>query len=268
MLRQGMFRQAIIKQAMSTQRILKQAMSWLVLPLILAMTSSSHAAEVLVAVANNFNRPLHAMVDSFNQATGHQLVVSTGSSGQIFSQVQNGAPYDVFLSADQKRPTALVENELATEQMTYAEGRVVLWSPIHDLYIDPISYLQQGKFLHIALANPKVAPYGVAATQVLEKLDLSDKLKPKVVMGKGLNPTYQYVVTGNAELGFLAMSQVIEDGELLPGTIWQIPDSLYEPIKQDAVLLNHGRDNPAAQAFMTYLRSPQAKAIIQDFGYR
>ncbi|SEF61851.1 molybdate ABC transporter substrate-binding protein [Vibrio hangzhouensis] len=246
----------------------KQRISLLVLPFIFGITSNCYAEEVFVAVANNFNRPLLAMTDSFHEATGHQLVISTGSSGQIFSQVKNGAPYDVFLSGDQKRPAALVNESLATGQMTYAEGRIVLWSPIKDLYSDAVTYLQEGKFLHIAIANPKVAPYGVAATQVLETLDLSHKLKPKVVMGKGLNPTYQYVVTGNAELGFLAMSQVIRDGELLPGTYWKIPDSLYEPIKQDAVLLRHGIENPAAKAFMAYLRTPQAKAIIQEFGYR
>lgn len=239
----------------------------LILAVVGLWSSFCLAEEVLVAVANNFHRPAQIVAAHFQQQTDHQIVLSTGSTGQIYSQITHGAPYDVFLSADQKRPALLVQKQIAKEPITYAKGRLVLWSPDKALFSDGRQALVFGGFEHIAVANPKLAPYGMASIQVMESLGVYPQLESKLVMGKGLNATYQYLVTGNAELGFLAMSQVLQDGGLLEGAHWLIPDRLYDPIKQDAVLLKHGYGNSGAKAFMTYLMSPEAKEIIQELGY-
>ncbi|MEF1291999.1 molybdate ABC transporter substrate-binding protein, partial [Vibrio sp. M260118] len=179
------------------------------------LSSFCLADDALVAVANNFHRPAQIIAAHFKQQTGHQILLSTGSTGQIYSQITHGAPYDVFLSADQKRPALLVQKQIATEQITYAKGRIVLWSPDKALFSDGQQALVSGEFEHIAVANPKVAPYGMASVQVMESLGVYPQLESKLVMGKGLNATYQYLVTGNAELGFLAMSQVVQNGSVL-----------------------------------------------------
>ncbi|PWI33597.1 molybdate ABC transporter substrate-binding protein [Vibrio albus] len=231
------------------------------------LSASIHAEEVTVAVANNFYRPMQAIAQDFKQVTGDDVVLSTGSTGQLYAQIVNGAPFDVFLAADTKRPAKLEESGLATGRFTYAQGRLVLWSPNKELLKGSEKVLLEPQVKHIAMANPKLAPYGLAAQQVMEKLGIYSELGSKFVLGKGLNPTYQFVVTGNADVGFLAMSQVYKDGQFAEGSHWEVPADLYEPIKQDAVVLNKAKDAPATQRLIQYLNSDRAKTLISSFGY-
>jgi molybdate transport system substrate-binding protein len=229
------------------------------------------ADEASVAVAANFLGPMKVLQDDFGKATGHRLTISGGSTGEFYNQIKNRAPFDLFLSADQKRPKALEEEGLAVEgsRFTYAAGRLVLWSAdpafIKD---DGPAVLKAGNFRQLALANPKVAPYGEAAVKVMKGLDLYAALEPKLVLGQSLSQTYQFVALRTAELGFLALSQVraIAPGEA-PGSYWLVPQEMHDPILQDAVLLKHGQDNAAARAFVDYLKGDQARGIIEESGY-
>ncbi|PJC86082.1 molybdate ABC transporter substrate-binding protein [Vibrio sp. HA2012] len=240
-----------------------------VVSILAAVLSAGVSAEdVTVAVANNFYGPMQVIAKDFKQVTGDDVTLSTGSTGQLYAQIVNGAPFDVFLAADTKRPEKLEADNLATDRFTYAQGKLVLWSPDKALVNGSERVLLEEKVKHIALANPKLAPYGLAAQQAMEKLGIYSVLEPKFVMGKGLNPTYQFVVTGNADVGFLAMSQVYKDGQFADGSHWEIPADLYAPIKQDAVLLSKGQNNSAAKHLMDYLQSTRAKALIASFGYK
>lgn len=229
----------------------------------------AHAAEVRVAVAANFAAPIKALSQPFEQSTGHTVSVAVGSTGQLYAQIKHGAPFDVFLAADDATPIKL-EKEGATvsaTRFTYAIGKLVLWSNKPNL-VDP-----QGAVLHstqikkIAIANPKLAPYGAAAMQVLEQMGLNAKLTPKLVEAANIGQAYQFVASENADLGFVALSQVMENGALRSGSAWMIPAAYYTPIRQDAVLLKASKNNPAAQAWMQYLRSNAAREIIHSFGY-
>ena len=231
------------------------------------LSTSVKADDITVAVANNFYRPMQAIAQDFKQVTGDDVVLSTGSTGQLYSQIVNGAPFDVFLAADTKRPKKLEDAGLATERFTYAQGKLVLWSPNKELIKGNDKVLLDPQVKHIAMANPKLAPYGLAAQQMMEKLGIYSDLASKFVLGKGLNPTYQFVVTGNADVGFLAMSQVYKDGKFAEGSHWEIPADLYSPIKQDAVVLDKGKDKPVAKRLIEYLRSSRAKELIASFGY-
>lgn len=231
------------------------------------LSVSVNAAEVTVAVANNFYRPMQTLAKDFHLTTGDDVALSTGSTGQLYAQIVNGAPFDLFLAADRKRPHKLESAGLASNRFTYAQGRLVLWSPDKLLLNGSEKVLLESKIAHIAMANPKLAPYGLAAQQAMEKAGIYSALQAKLVLGKGLNPTYQFVMTGNADVGFLAMSQVYKDGQFTAGSYWEIPADWYEPIKQDAVLLKQGRENPAAKRLLKYLTSDRAKALIASFGY-
>lgn len=225
--------------------------------------------QVQVAVATNFSAPLPVIARGFEKATGHQLVASYGATGQLYAQIQNGAPFEVLLAADDSTPAKLVSEGLgvADSRFTYAVGALVLWSPEQDL-VDPRGeVLKAGRFRHLAIANPKTAPYGLAATQVLARLGLEHDLAGKLVEGQNIGQTIQFVASGNAELGFVALSQVYSDGLITSGSAWQVPAELYEPIRQDAVLLTRGQDNPAARALLDYLRSDEAMAIMRAYGY-
>jgi molybdate transport system substrate-binding protein len=193
------------------------------------------------------------------------VVVSTGSTGQLYAQISHGAPFDLFFSADRERPQLLVDQGLGFDAFTYAQGALVLWSERSGLALQ--SLLESGQFDYIAMADPQLAPYGLAAQQVLEQLDLFRMLQNKMVLGKGLNPTYQYVASGNALLGFVAKSQVYQENTYKTGSYWEIPTNLYDPIKQDAVVLSSGRKNQAAQAFLHYLASDRAQQIMRSYGY-
>lgn len=240
------------------------------LALALLFTGGVSADEVKVAVAANFTAPLQAIAPAFEKATGHKLVASFGATGQFYAQIKNGAPFEVLLAADDTTPARL-ENEGATvpgSRFTYAIGSLVLWSA-DAAYLDGTdAALQAGQFRHLAIANPKAAPYGLAAMQVLDKLGLSEAVKGKLVEGQNITQAHQFVSTGNAELGFVALSQVYQDGKVGSGSAWIVPDAMYEPIRQDAVILRQGASNPAAAALVEYLQRAEAARVIESFGYK
>ena len=230
---------------------------------------SALADEVQVAVAANFTAPIQAIARDFEKDTGHKLVASFGATGQFYTQIKNGAPFEVFLAADDTTPAKLEsENETVKgSRFTYAVGTLALWSAKEGYVDDKGLVLKGNQYQHLSIANPKAAPYGLAATQTLDKLGLTDATKARIVEGQSIAQAYQFVQTGNAELGFVALSQVFKDGKLTSGSAWIVPADLHEPIKQDAVILNKGKDNPAAKALMAYLKGPKAAAVIKSYGY-
>lgn len=232
----------------------------------LAAFGPARAAETQVAVAANFTAPAKEIAEAFKAATGHTAVLSFGASGQFYAQIAHGAPFEVFLSADAERPAKAEQDGLgvAGTRFTYAIGRLVLFSKTPGL-VDPAgAVLARGRFDKLAIADPSAAPYGVAAVQTLRKLRLYDRLRPKLIMGGSLNQTYQFVDSGAAELGFVALSQVIK---VPGGSRWTVPADDHAPIVQQAILLQPGRTNPAARAFLEFLRGPAAAAIIKRYGY-
>lgn len=241
--------------------------SLLVLGLVFA--GSTLADEVKVAVAANFTAPMQAIAPGFEKATGHKLVAAFGATGQLYAQIRNGAPFEVFLAADDSTPGKLESEGLTVEgsRFTYAIGGLVLWSAAADYLDGSAAALKAGQFKHLSIANPKAAPYGLAATQVLDKLGLSEALRGKLVEGQNITQAHQFVSSGNAELGFVALSQVYKDGKISSGSAWIVPGDMYEPIKQDAVILKPGANNPAASALVDYLKGPEAARIIESFGY-
>lgn len=228
---------------------------------------TAFADTAYIACASNFTEPMKTLVHIFETQTGHNLKVSYGSSGKFAAQIAHGAPFDVFLSADQAKPHSLTEQGLTVQgtQFTYALGTLVLWSADSALINSEALVLTGNAYRKIALANPKLAPYGEAAVEVLTNLHLLDETKPKWVQGENIAQTYQFIATGNAELGFVAFSQLQADNT--PGSYWIVPKHLYTPIKQDAVLLSKGGKNVAARQWLEYLKSPSAQEIIHGFGY-
>ncbi|MBT2302282.1 molybdate ABC transporter substrate-binding protein [Variovorax paradoxus] len=237
--------------------------------LMLGASLASQAAEVQVAVAANFFAPMKAIAAEFEKATGHKAVLSSGATGKFYAQIQSGAPFDVFLAADDETPARLDKENatVAGSRFTYATGKLVLWSARPDLVDAKGEVLRSAKFAHIALAAPKLAPYGAAAVETLTRLGLLAQLEPRFVQGESIGQAFSFVSTGNAELGFVALSQVWENGKLKSGSAWIVPAQLHSPIRQDAVLLARGKDNAAAAALITYLKSDAAKALIRSFGY-
>ncbi|CAM3676037.1 Molybdate-binding periplasmic protein [Pseudomonas reidholzensis] len=231
--------------------------------------NSAWADEVQVAVAANFTAPIQALAKDFEKDTGHTLVAAFGATGQFYAQIKNGAPFEVFLAADDSTPAKL-ESEGDTvkgSRFTYAIGTLALWSAKPGYVDDQGAVLKKNDFQHLSIANPKAAPYGLAATQVLDKLKLTDATKGKIVEGQNITQAFQFVSTGNAELGFVALSQIYKDGKIDNGSAWIVPSNLHDPIKQDAVILNKGKDNPAAKALVEYLKGPKAAALIKSYGY-
>ena len=233
-------------------------------------TGAAQADEVQVAVAANFTAPIQAIAADFEKDTGHKLVAAYGATGQFYTQIKNGAPFEVFLSADDTTPEKL-EREGDTvkgSRFTYAVGTLALWSA-KDGYVDTKGeVLKKNEYQHLSIANPKTAPYGLAATQVLEKLKLTEATKTKIVEGQNITQAYQFVSTGNAELGFVALSQIYKEGKVTSGSAWIVPASLHDPIKQDAVILSKGKENAAAKALVEYLKGPKAAAVIKSYGYQ
>jgi len=231
--------------------------------------STAQAEQVTVAVAANFTDTTKAIVPKFEQATGHTARVSYGSTGKLYAQIENGAPFDVFLAADVRRPNLLEKKGTAVEgtRFTYARGRLVLWTPGDKLNGEGDAVLENGDFGKLAMANPKTAPYGLAAKQVMERLGLFGTLGSKLVRGDSIAQAFQFVATENADLGFVALSQVRALPPAQRGSSWTIPAKLYAPIEQQAVLLEHGADNPAAAAWLDFLQSDSAREIIEGFGY-
>lgn len=228
------------------------------------------ADEALVAVAANFKDVVDTLVPRFEQQSGHELRVSIGSTGQFYSQIVQGAPFDVFLAADQERPARLEREHraVAGSRFTYAIGRLTLWSPDPGRIAgDGAATLERGDFRRLAIANPELAPYGTAAIAVLESLGLEERLRPKIVMGEDVGQAFGLVATGNVELGFVPLSYVLAPQNERPGSRWDVPAELYSPIRQDAVLLEHGADNAAARAFLQFLAGDEARAEIERRGY-
>ncbi|NNJ15195.1 molybdate ABC transporter substrate-binding protein [Pseudomonas putida CSV86] len=228
------------------------------------------ADEVQVAVAANFTAPIQAIAKDFEKDTGHSLVAAFGATGQFYAQIKNGAPFEVFLAADDTTPARL-ESEGATvkgSRFTYAVGTLALWSATPGYVDDKGEVLKANRFQHLSIANPKAAPYGLAATQVLDKLKLTEATRGKIVEGQNITQAFQFVSTGNAELGFVALSQIYQDGKLSGGSAWIVPAELHDPIRQDAVILEKGKDNPAARALVDYLKGPKAAAVIKSYGYQ
>ena len=248
--------------------IFRNILKSLLCALLLSATTVK-AAEVKVAVAANFSAPMKVIAEQFERDTGHKAILSLGATGQLYAQIRNGAPFEIFLSADDETPLKLEKDGLAVigTRFTYAIGKLVLWSKNPQLVDNKGEVLKTNSFEKIALANPKLAPYGSAAMQTLQKIGLASSLAPKIVEGSNISQTYQFVASGNAALGFVALSQVYENGRLKEGSAWQVPAHLHEPIRQDAILLKHAKDNSAAEALMKYLRSEKARNIIVAYGY-
>jgi len=228
------------------------------------------AAEVSVAVAANFTAPMNAIAVEFAKETGHQPRLSFGASGKFYAQIRNGAPFEVFLSAEDETPARL-ERDGATvpgSRFTYAIGTLALWSRDPGRVDGGGEVLRAGNWRKLAIANPKLAPYGRAAMETLAGLGLADVVRDKLVTGENIGQAYQFVASGNAELGFVALSSVMKDGRLLEGSAWVVPDKLHAPIRQDAVMLVAARNNPAAAALMTYLQGERARAVMKSYGYR
>lgn len=249
--------------------IFNQLKSLVTLCLFLALSLPVQAETTLVAVASNFTKPMTEIADAFEKATGHSANLAFGSSGKFVSQIENGGPFEVFLSADTSHPAELEKSGLvvAGSQFTYAVGKLVLWSATPELVDNQGQILSKGGFKHLALADPKLAPYGAATMEVMKNLNVLDKFQSLFVQGENIAQTYQFISTGNAELGFVAFSQVIDNGRIANGSGWIVPNNLYKPILQDAILLKKGAENPAAPALLKFLKSPEAQAIIRKYGY-
>lgn len=228
------------------------------------------AEKITIAVASNFTAAMADIVAQFEQGTGHVVEVSYGSSGKIYAQIINGAPFQIFLSADQAKPQALEKAGVTVPgtRFTYAIGTLTLWSTNPDLIDEKASVLRQGRFNKLALANPTLAPYGVAALEVLRQLKLEEVTRPKWVQGENIAQTFQFVATGNADIGFIALSQIMNHGEITRGSAWIVPDELHEPIRQDAVLLRRGGNSKAARDFLEFMRGETVAGIVASYGYK
>ena len=230
---------------------------------------AAHADEVQVAVAANFTAPMQQIAAEFEKDTGHKTVLAFGATGKFYAQISNGAPFEVLLSADDETPARLEKELLAAPRtrFTYAIGKLVLWSAKEGFVDSKGDVLRTGKFTHLSLANPKTAPYGAAAIEAMKKLEVFENIQPRLVQGENISQAHQFIATGNAELGFVALSQVYKDGKVTSGSAWIVPANLYAPIRQDAVILAKGRSNRAATALVDYLKTNKARAIIKSYGY-
>ncbi len=236
--------------------------------LLFVSGTTAYAEQVQVAVAANFVPPFREIATEFEKATGHSIQASSGSSGRFYAQIKNGAPFDVFFSADDERPKLLEDEGLAVKgsRFTYAIGRLVLWSPDSRL-VTGEETLKTAQFKHLAIANPKTAPYGQAAKQTMMKMGVWDSVQPRIVMGENLGQTIGFIDSGNAEIGFLALSQILDPKIKGKGSSWTVPNEYHEPIRQDAVLLTRAQNNPGAKALMEFMHGPAATAIIKNYGY-
>lgn len=238
----------------------------------LALLFAAHAAsadEVQVAVAANFTAPMQKIAAEFEKDTSHKAQLSFGATGKFGAQIRNGAPFQVLLAADDETPAKLETEGLTLpgSRFTYSIGKLVLWSAKPGYLDDKGEVLRKGDFNKLALANPKLAPYGLAAIESLTKLGVLSAVESKFVQGENIAQTYQFVSTGNAELGFVALSQVMKDGKISTGSAWVVPASLHTPIRQDAVILAKGKGNAAAEALIKYLKNDKVRAIIKSYGY-
>ncbi len=227
------------------------------------------AGEVRVAVASNFAAPMERIVAQFEKDSGHKVNVSLGSSGKFYAQIKGGAPFDVLLAADEVIPKQLQQEKMAVEgsRFTYAIGRLVLWSAQPGFVDANATVLNNGNFNKLAIADPKLAPYGMAAKETLEKLVMWNAMQRKLVKGENITQTYQFVATENSELGFIALSQIMRDGKVSAGSWWLVPSEMHKPIRQSAVLLTGAKDKQASKAFLDFLKSAKVVSVIRGYGY-
>lgn len=241
---------------------------FLVLALLASLLwwSAARADEVTVAIAANFTAPMQKIAAEFEKESGLRVVASYGATGKFSAQIRNGAPFEILLSADEETPRKLIREAGAGNRFTYAIGKLVLWSPRAAFVDGAGDVLRQGRIENLSLANPKLAPYGAAAVQALQALAVHDALQPRFVTAENISQAQQFVASGNAQLGFVSLSQVLKDGRI-EGSAWMVPANLYRPIRQDAVILEKGRGKPAAESLMKYLKSEKVRAIIKSYGY-
>jgi molybdate transport system substrate-binding protein len=235
----------------------------------LLRSASIRADEVLVAVAANFTAPMQKIAGAFEAESGHKAKLASGATGAFATQIRNGAPFDMLLAADEETPARLEKEgyALAGSRFTYAIGRLVLWST-RENYVDANGdVLARGDFDHIAIANPKLAPYGQAAVETMQRMGVYARLAPRIVQGENISQAFQFAATGSAPLGFVALSQVQVDGKITKGSAWIVPSQLHAPLRQDAVLLAKARGNPAAAALVDFLKGERARGIIRAYGY-
>jgi molybdate transport system substrate-binding protein len=242
---------------------------WLSVLCALLLSAPAQADEVQVAVAANFTAPMKLIAADFEKDTGHKAVLTFGATGKFYAQITNGAPFEVFLAADDETPAKLEKEGVAVNgsRFTYATGKLVLWSVQPGMVDAQGEVLKKGGFKKIAIAAPRLAPYGAAAVETMTKLGLQAALEPRLVQGESIGQTFSFISTGNAELGFIALSQVYEGGKIKSGSAWIVPENLHSPIRQDAVLLAKAKDNQAAAQLMAFLKTDKARAVIRSFGY-
>jgi molybdate transport system substrate-binding protein len=242
--------------------------TWVVATLVLGVATAA-ATETTVAVAANFSAAMREIATDFARSTGHRAVLAIGSTGKLNAQIRGGAPFDALLAADQRTPELLAADgyALPASRFTYATGRLVLWSAQPGMVDPQGAVLARGQFRRLAIADPKLAPYGLAAMDVLAALQLEARLRDRFVLGDSIGQAYLFVATGNAPLGFVSLSQVQKDGRLISGSAWIVPQTLYRPLRQDFVLLTRGADNAAALSLAQYLRSAEAHKIMRSHGY-
>jgi molybdate transport system substrate-binding protein len=247
----------------------KTVLRWLPALCALLASAAALADEVQVAVAANFTAPMKLIAADFEKDTGHKALLTFGATGKFYAQITNGAPFEVFLAADDETPARLEKEGMAVNgsRFTYATGKLVLWSAQPGVVDAQGEVLKKGDFKKIAIAAPKLAPYGAAAVETMNRLGLQAALEPKLVQGESIGQAFGFVSTGNAELGFIALSQVYEGGKLKSGSAWIVPESLHSPIRQDAVLLARAKDSKAAAQLMAFLKTDKARAVIRSFGY-
>ncbi|MBN8431629.1 molybdate ABC transporter substrate-binding protein [Microbulbifer salipaludis] len=231
--------------------------------------AAGHSREVTIAVASNFTVPMQAIVARYEARSQQRIQLVFGSSGKIYAQIRNGAPFDAFFSADQEKPARLIDEGLAEpdSRITYAEGRLALWSRHNNLPENIQVLLKTSQFDKLALANPKLAPYGTAAQQVLHNLQLDARTRTRWVQGENISQTYQFVASGNADLGFVALSQIMRDGEIVAGSAWVVPQSLHTPVRQDAVILTRAVDNTVLADFWRYMQEAEVATLLASYGY-
>jgi molybdate transport system substrate-binding protein len=235
----------------------------------LLLAVPAFAADLHLAVAANFTAPMEQLKPLFEKASGHKLIISYGTVGKFYAQIKNGAPFELLISADDETPIRLEKDGLALPEtrFTYAIGKLMLWSTKPGLVDAKGEVLKQADFKRLAIASPKLAVYGAAAVEAMKKLGVYEPLQSKFVFGENISQTYQFIATANADLGFVALSQIYKNGNYAAGSHWQVPTNLYPQIRQDAVLLTKGRANPAGKALLDFLKKPETKKIIRSYGY-
>lgn len=232
--------------------------------------ATAFAAEVKLAVAANFAAPMKEIAQAFESATGHKLLVTPGATGKFYAQIANGAPFEVFVAADDETPARLEKEGFGVPgtRFTYAIGQLALWSSV-PAYVDGAGQvLKTGNFKYLAIANPKVAPYGKAAVQVMQNMGIHAQLEPRIVQGESIAQAHQFIATGNAQLGFVALSQITEEGRVKSGSAWIVPENMHDVLRQDAILLNPGKQSEAARSLLAFMKSEKAKKIIRSYGYK